>query len=169
MSEYRQAVGDSWQERMQAEKEDQFTFDAATAAAQGKDWNEFLSGSWEYRNCFADDQHRKQYNDILSRTKFNKVTGHGTNDPQAEVAAVRAARAARYEQENTERRYQEIRDEFLERAFRCEPWEQVEREVKNLEPNDRILYQRARKEAGTHNKPDALDPWDLALEQGFFS
>ena len=156
------------QARQKADLEDRFIV-AAVVDAQGyKTWSEFLLGHVELKNLCNDAEHREKFEHLRAQALYNLASRNKKQlDPAAELQKVRERRFKEYDTQNTERRYKEVRDDFLKAAFDGKSWQDVTREREDLTPWDHSLYQRACKEVGLDAEPAAPDPGEEAFLTGF--
>lgn len=164
-------AGETLVERQRAELEDDFARSAALAAQSGKLWEQFLSEHWMFKNVATinNSKNRARYEQLRLRVVDSMRRGSPEKiDPEYEVQRVRQARHKRYEEQNKELRYAEMKDSFLRYAFKNLPWSAVEREMKeDLSPWDPELYERARKECGFDTPETAPDTVDEHFAEGF--
>lgn len=160
-------AGETGQEKRQAALTDDFTFSAACAANDFQTWDQFLAENHRFKGLLDDAEHKGKYELLLSRAfdNLHRATGEKI-DPDAEVRAVRRERLQVYEERNKEQRYSQMKDTFLQAAYRGESWETVENELQDLTPWDHELFGRACAESGI-SEPIAPDRNAEAFKSGF--
>lgn len=165
--QYTPLAGQSSQERRTAAWEDDFTFQAATSAQAYKTWDQFLSENHRFRGLLDDAGHKGKYELLRARALDNLRRGTKERiNPDEEVRAVRRRRLQTYEEQNKERRYSQMKDVFLQAAYRGESWETVENELQDPTPWDHELFGRACAESGI-SEPIAPDRNAEAFKKGF--
>lgn len=170
MENYRPLAGETMSERKTAELEDNFAFQSACAAQKYKTWDQFLSENPTFRGLLNDGAHRTRYEQLRSRALYNLHTGSKEQiDPNIELQLVRDKRHKEYERQNVERRYEEVKDAFMQAAFNGKSWQTVEKELlsDDQSPWDESLYRRACKEAG-YEPTDKPDQSEENFKQGFY-
>lgn len=164
---YRPLPGDTYMERREAERQDNFCRQAAAFAIQhGQTWDRFVGSFPQYAHYRNAAELERQYNTYLTAAERDRRAGKHEFTVEAALADARAKRAESYQQQLTERMYADHRDKLLAYAERRAPWDEVARKME-LGPDCAGLYERARRELGTAGLPDAEDSMFAGFLDGF--
>ena len=166
--EYKPGPGESYMERFQDRQEDLFVKRAASSALTGQGWDLFAQQFPGYRHQDNADELKAEYQRMLDAANKDRFFKTKTFSVEGELEALWAKRREARNQIIRQRRYESLKDDLLEKAYRNEPWSQVRREL-GLMPEDANFYTMARAEAGTSRMEPNKDPWDSGFKTGFLA